>query len=115
MTMTELNLKNDLRNAPVQTRSQARLNGLLDAARVAYDVNGRDNFTTGQVAEQAGASIGTIYRYYSDRVKIMDAIHPDRDKPQEAIDRIKSKIAEWELEDDSLGAEIKKILDEYVF
>jgi hypothetical protein len=70
----------ELRNEPVQKRSQARLEQLLAAARVAYAKYGRDRFTTQQVAEEAGASIGTVYRYFPDRVLLMDAIAPDRDR-----------------------------------
>jgi len=69
-----------LRNKPVQKRSQERLEQLLEAARLAYAEHGRDRFTTQQVAEKAGASIGTVYRYFPDRVLLMDAIAPDRDR-----------------------------------
>jgi AcrR family transcriptional regulator len=69
----------ELRNEPVQKRSQDRLEALLEAARLVWAEVGRDRLTTGMVAEKAGCSIGTVYRYFPDRVMILDAIAPDRD------------------------------------
>ena len=63
-----------LRNAPVQARSAARLSALLDAtAGVLADV-GMERLTTALVAGRAGASIGTVYRYFPDRVTLLQAL-----------------------------------------
>jgi hypothetical protein len=75
-----LHLPANVRNAPVQRRSQSRLEQIVAAAHRALFENGRDRFTTQQVAELAGCSIGTVYRYFDDRVAILDAIFPDRDQ-----------------------------------
>ncbi|WP_213816255.1 TetR/AcrR family transcriptional regulator [Glaciihabitans sp. dw_435] len=48
-------------------------------AVTAINLAGRDRFTTADVAAIAGCSIGTLYRYYKDRIAILDAIWPDRD------------------------------------
>jgi hypothetical protein len=69
-----------LRTSPVQQRSLDRLAAITAAAHQALAENGRDRFTTQQVAEISGCSIGTIYRYFDDRVAILDAIFPDRDQ-----------------------------------
>ena len=71
-----------LRTNPVQSRSQARLDQLKAAAVELYNDPevGRDRLTTAQVADLAGCSIGTFYRYFVDRVAILDAIAPDRDQ-----------------------------------
>jgi AcrR family transcriptional regulator len=63
-----------LRNAPVQARSAARLAGLLDAAASVLDEVGMERLTTALVAERAGASIGTVYRYFPDRVTLLQAL-----------------------------------------
>jgi len=70
-----------LRNKPVQARSQARLEQLETAAReaLADPEIGRDRITTADVARISGCSIGTVYRYFPDRVAILDRIWPDRD------------------------------------
>jgi AcrR family transcriptional regulator len=63
-----------LRNAPVQARSAARLTALLDAAASVLDEVGMERLTTAMVAERAGASIGTVYRYFPDRVTLLQAL-----------------------------------------
>jgi AcrR family transcriptional regulator len=63
-----------LRNEPVQARSSARLTGLLDAAAAIIDEIGFERLTTAMVAERAGASIGTVYRYFPDRIAVVEAL-----------------------------------------
>ncbi|EPR76996.1 Transcriptional regulator, TetR family [Leifsonia rubra CMS 76R] len=63
-----------LRNEPVQARSTARLTALLDAAASVVDEFGIERLTTAMVAERAGASIGTVYRYFPDRIVLLQAL-----------------------------------------
>lgn len=63
-----------LRNEPVQARSTARLAQLLDAAAAIIDEIGYERLTTAMVAERAGASIGTVYRYFPDRIALLQAL-----------------------------------------
>jgi AcrR family transcriptional regulator len=63
-----------LRNEPVQARSAARLTALLDAAAAAVDQLGYERLTTAMIAERAGASIGTVYRYFPDRIAVLQAL-----------------------------------------
>ncbi|HWR84690.1 MAG TPA: TetR/AcrR family transcriptional regulator [Rhodoglobus sp.] len=63
-----------LRNEPVQARSTARLTTLLDAAAAIVDEIGFERLTTAMVAERAGASIGTVYRYFPDRIALLQAL-----------------------------------------
>ena len=63
-----------LRNEPVQARSTARLAALLDAAAGVIDEIGYERLTTAMVAERAGASIGTVYRYFPDRIAVLQAL-----------------------------------------
>ncbi len=63
-----------IRIEPVQARSAARVGALLDAAcQVMHEV-GFEPLTTALVAERAGASIGTVYRYFPDRVAVLQAV-----------------------------------------
>ncbi|MBF4628914.1 TetR/AcrR family transcriptional regulator [Curtobacterium flaccumfaciens] len=68
----------ELRNTPVQARSAARLTGIEQAAETAIATIGIDKFTTADVARIAGCSIGTVYRYFPDRVAILDRLRPNR-------------------------------------
>lgn len=69
-----------LRTTPIQERSRTTLTKLKEAAQevLADPTIGRDRFTTKMVADLAGVSIGTFYRYFQNRVEILDAIWPDR-------------------------------------
>jgi AcrR family transcriptional regulator len=63
-----------IRNEPVQARSTARLAALLDAAAAVIDEIGYERLTTAMVAERAGASIGTVYRYFPDRIAVLQSL-----------------------------------------
>jgi AcrR family transcriptional regulator len=63
-----------IRVEPVQARSTARVNALLDAASETIHDVGYELLTTAMVAERAGASIGTVYRYFPDRVAVLQAL-----------------------------------------
>ncbi len=63
-----------IRNEPVQARSTARLAALLDAAAQVVHEIGYERLTTAMVAERAGASIGTVYRYFPDRIAVLQSL-----------------------------------------
>ncbi|NUU05290.1 TetR family transcriptional regulator [Leifsonia sp. C5G2] len=63
-----------VRTEPIQERSAARIDALLDAAAAVVDEIGFDRLTTAMVAERAGASIGTVYRYFPDRIVLLQAL-----------------------------------------
>jgi AcrR family transcriptional regulator len=63
-----------IRVEPVQARSTARVNALLDAASATMHDHGYEQLTTAMVAERAGASIGTVYRYFPDRIAVLQAV-----------------------------------------
>jgi AcrR family transcriptional regulator len=65
---------------PQQRRSVATLEKIeLAIKTVLRDSEvGRDRFTTAQVAEVAGVSIGTVDRYFSDRTAMLEHVWPDR-------------------------------------
>lgn len=77
-----------IRTMPTQGRSTARLSGLLDAAASVVDEVGFDRITTAMIAERANASIGTVYRYYPDRVAVLAALH------ERAVLRFRQRIVE---------------------
>lgn len=71
---TAVDARMPLRNEPVQARSAARLTALLDAAAGIVHEIGFERLTTAMVAERAGASIGTVYRYFPDRIALLQAL-----------------------------------------
>ncbi|MCU1446253.1 TetR/AcrR family transcriptional regulator [Cryobacterium sp.] len=105
-----------VRTEPIQQRSAARLSGLLDAAAAVVDEVGFDRITTAMVAERAGASIGTVYRYYPDRVAVLEGLR------ERAVQRFRQRVAEnlqtakpdtwWEAVDCGITAFVDLYRDE---
>ncbi len=71
---------------PVQQRGAERLNTILDAAGAVVDEVGPDRVTTAMIAKRAGASIGTVYRYFPDRVAVLHALR------ERAVSRFHERI-----------------------
>lgn len=63
-----------VRTQLVQERSSARLTGLLDATAEVIDEVGIERLTTAMIATRANASIGTVYRYFPDRIAVLQAL-----------------------------------------
>ncbi|MDQ1583844.1 MAG: hypothetical protein QOF36_1898 [Microbacteriaceae bacterium] len=77
-----------VRTEPIQERSAARVDALLDAAAEVVDEIGFDRLTTAMVAERAEASIGTVYRYFPDRIVLLQAL---RDR---AVQRYRAAVVQ---------------------
>lgn len=100
--------RRSVRTEPTQRRSTQRLDALLDAAAEIVDESGFERLTTQMVAERAGASIGTVYRYFPDRVAVLHALR------ERSVRRFRERVADdlerveltswWEIVDVSLDA-----------
>lgn len=105
-----MSLDTQLRAQPVQQRARERLDSIHAAARQHYMEVGRDRFNLDVVAASAGCSVATIYRYYPDRVALMDAAIPDRDWAEKQLDAIRkikkmhiSRVEKWAAVEKLLG------------
>lgn len=67
----------ELRSHPLQLRSARRVATIEAAAIAMIAKHGRDGFTTAQIAEHAGMSVGIVYRYFTDRVAILRWLYPE--------------------------------------
>ena len=56
---------------PVQARSKAMVERILDAATQVLATHGYAQMSTNRVADQAEVSIGSLYRYFSDKDEII--------------------------------------------
>ncbi|PPL14279.1 hypothetical protein GY24_16675 [Microterricola pindariensis] len=83
-----------VRTEPIQQRSAERLDALLDSAAYVVDQVGFDRITTAMIADHAGASIGTVYRYFPDRVAVLSAL---RDR---SMARFRARVA-FDIQDSS--------------
>jgi AcrR family transcriptional regulator len=63
-----------LRRLPQQQRSREKLRRVLDAAEDILAREGAEAFTTVHVAEAAGISVGSLYRYFPDKDAIVEAL-----------------------------------------
>ena len=63
-----------LRNRPRQARSAARVELLLDVAEEVFEEVGYDAATTNLVAQRAGVPVGTLYRWFPDKVALAEAL-----------------------------------------
>lgn len=63
---------------PRQARAVRTVRSMLVAADQMIEADGFDRFTSADVASAAGVSIGIFYRYFRDRVAVLDALYPDR-------------------------------------
>jgi AcrR family transcriptional regulator len=62
------------RRTPIQARSNKTVEEILDAAASLLCTIPFEEITTSRLAEQAGISVGALYRFYSDKQEIFDAI-----------------------------------------
>ncbi|HLI67516.1 MAG TPA: helix-turn-helix domain-containing protein [Caulobacteraceae bacterium] len=62
-----------LRRTPQQARSRATVEAIVEAAAQILERRGPEGFTTSDVAERAGVSIGTLYQYFPDKQAILIA------------------------------------------
>ena len=63
-----------MRRAPAQSRSRARVEAILDAADAVFLEMGYAAATTNHVAERAGTSIGSLYRFFPDKEALLVAL-----------------------------------------
>ncbi len=62
------------RRLPVQERSAARVERMLDAAAALLDTAGHDGTTTSTIARRARVSVGSLYQFFPDRRALLQAL-----------------------------------------
>ncbi len=84
-----------LRRVPVQGRSVARVQRMLDACAGLVDEVGYEALTTTLLAERAGVAIGSVYQFFPDKRAVVQALTL---RTIEAyLDRLGKRIAETDL------------------
>ncbi|WP_328909293.1 TetR family transcriptional regulator [Streptomyces sp. NBC_00234] len=99
-----------LRRAPVQQRSAERLARILDACAQLLDEVGYEQLSTRAVAVRAEVPIGSVYRFFSNKRALVDALaHRNLDSYAERITARLGSIpaGDWR-------AAIDAVLDEYL-
>lgn len=62
------------RRRPLQERSRAMVERLLEAATQVLATQGYDAMSTNRVAQVAGVSVGSLYRYFADKDEIFETL-----------------------------------------
>lgn len=95
------------RRVPRQHRSRSIVESILEAAQQLLTEAGPDALTTNRIAERAGVSIGSLYRYFPDKSAVVEAV-VEIAAAREAADLAE---AEWEIETVPLPEALEQIVD----
>lgn len=100
-----------LRRVPVQGRSLARVNRMLDACAELVDEIGYDGLTTTLLAERAGVAIGSVYQFFPDKRAIVQAL--TMRNVDTYVERLSGRIANGDLAKwwDAVDAAIDEYID----
>src|SRR5580704_5316343 len=75
------------RKSPVQARSTASVDALLEATIQVLLSDGKERLTTTKVALRAGVSVGTLYQYFPNKSSLLQAVlRRHMDKVTDAIE-----------------------------
>jgi AcrR family transcriptional regulator len=77
-----------LRRRPVQQRSAARVERMLEACATLIDEVGYDGVTTTLIADRAGVAVGSLYQFFPDKRAVVQAL------TQRNLDRFMEAIGE---------------------
>ncbi len=98
----------DPRHAPKQLRSHAIVSAIVEAGRCLLREKGAGSLTTNRIAERAGVSIGSLYRYFPNRDGILAAIY-DADTTREVADL--RAAPDWTTDSPPLQEAVVAIVD----
>ncbi|MER6146123.1 TetR/AcrR family transcriptional regulator [Streptomyces sparsogenes] len=101
-----------LRRAPVQRRSAERLGRILDACAELLDETGYEDLSTRAVAERAGVPIGSVYRFFSNKRAMAEALaHRNLD---EYAARVTERLAASGADGGGWREAMDVVVDEYL-
>ncbi|MBN9614976.1 MAG: TetR family transcriptional regulator [Acidobacteriales bacterium 59-55] len=79
----------DPRKLPVQARSAASVDAILEATVQVLLSAGKERLTTTRVASRAGVSVGTLYQYFPNKSALLQAVlKRHMDAVMEAVERV---------------------------
>jgi AcrR family transcriptional regulator len=99
-----------LRRVPVQGRSVARVQRMLDACAAIVDELGYEVLTTTLLADRAGVAIGSVYQFFPDKRAVVQAL--TQRNLEAYLQRLAERLGSTPLENWWDGVEAS--IDEYV-
>ena len=107
MTATEfVHVQRSTRRQPVQKRSAARVQRMLDAAAMLLDEAGHEGLTTSGIAARAEVSVGSLYQFFPDKHAVVEAL------ARRSFERFSSQLQTVTTQD--WRAAVDSIIDLYV-
>lgn len=100
-----------MRRVPQQSRGQQRLDLILDTAAELFAETGYEAATTNALADRAGISIGSLYRYFPDKDAILRAL---ASRYYEQLHALYDEVFAGDLAALSLPALIDQLLDPFL-
>jgi AcrR family transcriptional regulator len=100
-----------MRRVPQQSRSQRRIDLVLDTAAELFAEVGYESATTNAIADRAGISIGSLYRYFPDKDAILRAL---ANRYYEQVHALYGEVFTGDLASMSLPALIDQLLDPFL-
>jgi AcrR family transcriptional regulator len=100
-----------MRRLPQQDRSRRRVDLILDTAADLFAEIGYESATTNSIAERAGISIGSLYRYFSDKDASLRALAK---RHQEQVRGIFDRVSMGDLVYLPLDVLLDRLVDPFV-
>ena len=98
------------RRQPKQSRSQAKVDAILQAAAAVFWEVGYEAATTHSIAKRAGIAVGTLYRFFPNKLAIFHALERQHRLDIEAIH---ANLMTPEFVQQSLSEMIKQTVETY--
>ena len=96
------------RRTPKQRRSRVIVSSIVEAGRRLLEAEGPVALTTNRIAERAGVSIGSLYRYFPNKQAIVAAVYAEETGRE--VEGIRS-AATWPIEEVSLQESLAMVVD----
>lgn len=100
----------ELRRPPQQQRSQARIEQILQAAAEVFWEKGYDVATTHDIAERAQTAVGTLYRFFPNKLAIFHVLEK---RHKDYLDVTMPRMMNVELFQQPLAVVIRNIVETY--
>jgi AcrR family transcriptional regulator len=98
------------RKTPIQARSSASVDAILQATLQVLVAVGKERLTTTRVALRAGVSVGTLYQYFPNKSALLQAcLRHHMDRVTEAIEQVCDQQRQQ-----SLGSMVEALVHAYI-
>ncbi|MBE9062153.1 TetR/AcrR family transcriptional regulator [cf. Phormidesmis sp. LEGE 11477] len=110
MTSDQTSKKASLRRQPQQQRSQERIEKILQAAAEIFWEVGYDAATTHAIAKRAKTAVGTLYRFFPNKLAIFHALEKQH---RQSVETIQSYIVTPECMRQPLDTMIRQMVETF--